>query len=202
MVLLINANAIKKRIKLRNRLFRRYAKSMKEIHKTSYEGVRNQIKELIQQAKIRHRQHIVDQILDNNTGPDQYWKLHKKVCDSTKSSNIPTLVDNNTIFNTPIDKANLMCEYFASLSTAPVTPDVITEEMLHLNESNETFLSTLTVTPDEVTNALKQIKAKSATGPDNISNTILKRCADMLNPSLTYIFNKSLRDCQFPSMWK
>ena len=49
---------------------------------------------------------------------------------------------------------------------------------------------------------LKTISANKATGPDNIPGRLLKIASDILSPSLTEIFNKSLSTGSYPDDWK
>ena len=49
---------------------------------------------------------------------------------------------------------------------------------------------------------LKTINANKATGPDNIPGRLLKIASDILSPSLTEIFNKSLSTGSYPDDWK
>ena len=45
---------------------------------------------------------------------------------------------------------------------------------------------------ESVLKTLKSINPNKATGPDNIPNKVLKMAAEILSPSLTAIFNRSL----------
>ncbi len=49
---------------------------------------------------------------------------------------------------------------------------------------------------------LENLNPKKATGPDNISNAILKKCSVGLAKPLCLIFNKSLQTGVFPTRWK
>ena len=42
---------------------------------------------------------------------------------------------------------------------------------------------------DEVSKLLKTLKVNKATGPDKLPNVVLKKCADALAPSLTFLIN-------------
>ncbi|XP_051903188.1 uncharacterized protein LOC127588489 [Hippocampus zosterae] len=49
---------------------------------------------------------------------------------------------------------------------------------------------------------VKQQKIKKAAGPDKVSTSCLKVCADQLAPVFTQIFNRSLELCDVPSCFK
>ena len=54
----------------------------------------------------------------------------------------------------------------------------------------------------EVRRLLKKLNCRKAAGPDLVSSTTIKRCADELTPVLTDIFNWSLRECRVPTCFK
>ena len=49
---------------------------------------------------------------------------------------------------------------------------------------------------------LSKLSRSKATGPDNISAKLLKKCPDLIGESLSLIFNQSLRTGIFPNEWK
>ena len=49
---------------------------------------------------------------------------------------------------------------------------------------------------------LKTINERKAAGPDKIPCTLLKIAAEVIAPSLTQIFDKSIRTSIFPDDWK
>ena len=53
-----------------------------------------------------------------------------------------------------------------------------------------------------VSTILKQLDINKATGSDGIPVCLLKKTADQIAPSLTVLFNKSLRLGIFPEDWK
>ena len=53
-----------------------------------------------------------------------------------------------------------------------------------------------------VVRLLNTINANKATGPENIPGRLLKTAADILSPSLTQIFNRSLSQGIYPADWK
>ena len=55
---------------------------------------------------------------------------------------------------------------------------------------------------ESVLKTLKSINSNKATGPDNIPNKTLKMAAEILSPSLSAIFNRSLSMRIYPDDWK
>ena len=55
---------------------------------------------------------------------------------------------------------------------------------------------------NEVSKLVKELKPKSSSGIDGISNKLLKATHESIKEPLTLIFNKSLKTGVFPSPWK
>lgn len=53
-----------------------------------------------------------------------------------------------------------------------------------------------------ITMELKKLKFSHNFGPDKIPSSILINCADNIAIPLTYLFNKSIKSCNFPNVWK
>ena len=58
------------------------------------------------------------------------------------------------------------------------------------------------VTQSQVKRLLQQLDTKKATGPDDVSLHLLKRCASKLSVLLTLVFSACLRENTWPSVWK
>ena len=63
-------------------------------------------------------------------------------------------------------------------------------------------MSDFTLNEESVRKVLLSLRLTSASGPDNIGNTLLKNTADSISKPLTKIFNLSLSVSQFPDSWK
>ncbi|KAI3369565.1 hypothetical protein L3Q82_024378 [Scortum barcoo] len=61
---------------------------------------------------------------------------------------------------------------------------------------------TLTLSPTDVQNALSQINARKAAGPDGIPGRVLRACAEQLAGVFTDIFNLSLAQTAIPACFK
>ena len=58
------------------------------------------------------------------------------------------------------------------------------------------------LTEEDTAKVLKSVLPNKAPGPDQISPRLIKTCADELTPVLTHIFNRSLKECSVPELWK
>ncbi|KAK3545763.1 hypothetical protein QTP70_011832 [Hemibagrus guttatus] len=63
-------------------------------------------------------------------------------------------------------------------------------------------LTPLTIKEEEVNRLFKRLNTRKATGPDSISPSLLKHCANQLSPVFTDIFNTSLETCHVPACFK
>ena len=62
-------------------------------------------------------------------------------------------------------------------------------------------LSSVTITVDQVKNILQKLDVNKSCGPDDISPILLKCFSQYLSPSLSSLFNRSLRDGELPNDW-
>ena len=53
-----------------------------------------------------------------------------------------------------------------------------------------------------VQNLLNRLKPNKAFGPDKIPNHVLKELAPVLPPTLTALYNKSLKEGTVPTKWR
>ncbi|KAK3556665.1 hypothetical protein QTP70_011932 [Hemibagrus guttatus] len=72
----------------------------------------------------------------------------------------------------------------------------------HLNNTPPPPLTPLTIKEEEVNRLFKRLNTRKATGPDSVSPSLLKHCANQLSPVFTDIFNTSLETCHVPACFK
>ena len=92
--------------------------------------------------------------------------------------------------------ANIFNDYFASVFT---TDDGI---IPYFCSRANTHLDRIDFTQEIVAQALKNLNNSTSTGPEGISNILLKKYAYSLAIPLTYIFDMSLKTCKLPDEWK
>ena len=63
-------------------------------------------------------------------------------------------------------------------------------------------LSSIIIIADEIHSALKSLSIGKATGPDSISNRLLKELAVPLSEPLADLLNFSIRSGKIPKLWK
>ena len=64
------------------------------------------------------------------------------------------------------------------------------------------FLDSVSLSPDKVESLLSNLDSDCATGPDGISQCILKTCSSVLAHPLSVLFTLSFAQSHLPSAWK
>ena len=116
--------------------------------------------------------------------------IKKIVCDGKDVTEDSEISDAFNTYFTSIGAelaSNIRTTNLDAISYIPATDKVFTFSKINV---------------DTVNNLLKTINANKATGPDNIPGRLLKIASDVLSPSLTEIFNKSLSTGSYPDDWK
>ena len=63
-------------------------------------------------------------------------------------------------------------------------------------------ISNIACTPDEIQSLIEILNPNKASGPDGISNKMLKPVAKEVSVPLNILFNRSFREGKFPEYWK
>ena len=56
--------------------------------------------------------------------------------------------------------------------------------------------------PKEVYTILSKLTSKNSSGPDGLSNRLIKTCADIIAKPLSIIYNASIKQASYPDKWK
>ena len=105
-----------------------------------------------------------------------------------------------------LDIANAFATHFQSSYVLPKTSvnlldsNVNTINNVCAHESLNNFK--IEISLEEVFSALSGLSCNHSIGPDNISSTFLKSCVCSLSLPIYKIFNRSLSEGLFPSLWK
>jgi hypothetical protein len=76
---------------------------------------------------------------------------------------------------------------------------------MHCNSVETTssdFLNVPVVFDSDVKRAIQCLKSTKSVGPDDILSFIIKGCSEIFVPVLKHVFNLSLSNGVFPSLWK
>ena len=104
------------------------------------------------------------------------------------SSSIPPLKTNqNTYCYTNIEKAECLNEFFTSIST--INDD--NSQLPAFESKCQTKLLNIVCTPEEIQSLIEILNSNKASGPDGISNKMLKLVAKEVSGLLSILFNRS-----------
>lgn len=103
-----------------------------------------------------------------------------------------------TLGNQPAENINDICNLFAEFFKEVYEPNHSNTQTL----TTENNFSLIQFNCDMVEKYMMNLDENKTAGPDGIPPILLKRCASALAPTLTNIFNTSLRTSQFPDEWK
>ena len=168
-----------------------------------YRLLRNKVNNMKKHAKetfYNTLEHNIKEFGTNN--PRLYWKTVKMLVKQKSSNcdNIAILQDpiTNQYLSSDIEKANILNDYFTSIST-------IDDQMTSLPQFNlktQASLHNFYITNENITDVLSNLSINKATGPDSISHRMLKETSQTVCNPLRIIFNRSIQEQKYPDTWK
>ena len=191
-------NDVRRSFRKRNRAHKRWKRNPSDATFNHYTQAREETEACKQTAKDIYYSNLSRRLISPETGAKEYWKLTKELYGTKVKGGIPPLVKDDKVYSSPQDKCNILNTHFAKKSKLP-------NQLPHLpdvaSDTNST-LETLHFTEEEVCKVIKGLDKSKATGPDSVSNTLLKRTAQAITRPLCSLFNKSLAWGKFPNDWK
>ncbi|XP_055590358.1 uncharacterized protein LOC129742482 [Uranotaenia lowii] len=132
--------------------------------------------------------------------PKKFWQF---VDSKRKESGLPAILQlNNRIAMSPSEKCHLLAAHFASVfSDASPTAEQLNSALSRL-PIDVLDLDVFTVSEEMVLEAIINLKNSTSAGQDGIPACVLKKCRTLLVEPLTRIFNQSLEQQKFPTIWK
>ena len=175
----------------RNCLFKKGKRTNDPIYKSQYKSARNRVTSQLRQAKQKHFQNL------NPSDAKQFWKTIKVL--NKQNVHGGSLTHNGLPCPSDTEKANSLNDFFSMCFNTSCQP--ISTIMTSAIDGHE-CPPELLCTEEEVCSLLKSIDTSKASGPDGVSARMLKSTADVIAPSVTKLFNFSIRCCRPPSSWK
>ena len=191
--------------RIRDRLKKKSIKTGSSNDLTNYKHIRNKVNNLKKHAKEKFYNNLEISLSDFHTNDKKkFWQVIRHfVKNNNSSGNIPPLISSNsqgqtTYCYTDYEKAECLNEYFTSIST--VNDDNVQLPIFQFK--TQSSISNITCTASEISNLIEILNPNKATGPDNISNRMLKAVAHEISVPLSILFNRSLGEGSFPDFWK
>ena len=191
---------LKKLMNERDYYLKKARRSGSEIDWSTYRRLRNQIVNKIKFVKGKYHQNLLHEKVSD---PKSFWKVIKTIFPSKKgTAKLPDAVkDTNGII---LDKVKLAEKFNCFFSTVVEnltgrTSSSSTEPLSTAKFTDKTFVLN-TVSQAFVQKKLEKMKAKKATGLDNIPVCLVKDSAYIISQSL--VINLSLSTGIVPTEWK
>ena len=191
---------IRQLLRKRDRAFNKFKKYSSDHYRSKWHAERRKLNAAIRAAKVDYNQKLSSSLSSVNTSTKDFWHFTKCVMGIKSETNIPTIIDEGTFYSTSSTKAELFASYFASQSTIQID-DMPPLPYNDINQ-NMNIIENIFVDELDVFKILKSLNVKKASGPDLLSNRILRECALSLAKPLQQLFNFSLSSGIFPAQWK
>lgn len=171
----------------------------------NYKIIRNNVNNLKKHAKERFYNNLEISLLDSFTNSKKdYWKIIRHfVKNKDSTSEIPPLTKHlesggSVYYTTDKEKADCLNLYFTSVSTVDDSQAVLPP----LVEKTNQYLENIIIMDSEVEDILDILNVNKASGPDMISNRMLKYTSTSLSKPLSILYNRSIKERIFPEPWK
>ena len=197
---------ILEKIKLRNKLLRKYKKSRLQIDRNFFTEARNSVQKLIREKK---KSFFEEKLKENVGKPRELWKTLKSLGLGSKSSgdsNISLKKADGDLTSSPTQTANLFKDFYANLADdllklLPNPKNVfgIASAAKFYQKKVEGKSFSLTGVENEVINKiLHNLAVSKAPGIDNVASLFLKDGAEILCDPITRLINLSIKLASFP----
>ena len=151
-----------------------------------YRKAKGDVRKAIKKAKYKYKRSLEEQFANNNT--KSVWQGLRQITQYKQS--VAAINNSDTSFP---DQLNEFYSRFDKLNTSPEP---------RLLPSDISLYPPFVVDQAQVRTLFRRLNKRKAPGPDNISSSTLRNCADQLCTVFTDIFNSSLEQCRVPMCFK
>ena len=187
--------AIKRKIRKRQRIYRRYKKHHRKRDDAMCKALRREINSDLKSAYSDHINKLFDTEEDKPGAMKRFYRFLKSL--RRDACGVSPLKSGGRIFATSKEKADACNRQFHGAFSGGSNDE--------LPEPAGTALPAMpdiVVTEPGVRKLLAGLNASKASGPDNIAARVLKECADALAPVLSDFYQQTLDDGEVPQDWK
>ena len=182
---------LRKMVRRKSRLYR-HAKKTKQWG--NYKAYQKECKIAFKKAEINHINNTIQKGLDEqNTKP--FWRYVKSRCQDFIG--VAPLKKMGHLINDRKEQAQILVEQFKSTFTL----DSDASDLPDTRKRAKRPIPPLNITTEGVEKLLQNIKVNKATGPDQIPNILMKRCAHQIAPAMRSIFQLSVETGKLPKDW-
>lgn len=190
------SNKLKKSVKKKYNLYRKYQETNSKSSFDRYIEIRNKCEKDVRDAKRDYEKRLAREC---KTNPKHFWKYVQKQTKSIDGIS-PLKTGDGSLATTDKEKAKILNDFFSGVFTRE-NPDSV-PEVAKGEKSGCVFLSEILVTPKSIEDKLKGLNPNKAQGPDKLPPRVFKELAQVLSQPLSILYNKSLETGIVPSDWK
>lgn len=188
---------IRRLMRQRNRLYHKAKTTNSPNHLQNYKNKRNQVVQLIREAKDDYMDSLKNTLSDPNLPSRKWFKIANDITNlKNKSNPPPPLITNSKVNMHPLDKAQVLNEHFSNISKVENEP-ILPEMNNHPKNFNLTSIN-----EQDVKDQLHILNCSKPGGPDELFPKMIKLFSNKLVKPLTLLFNRSLELGQVPNQWK
>ena len=170
-------------------------------HHDHFKLKRSEAKTAFKFARDKYYVDIADKLADPNTSSKAYWRLTKLAYGQKAASGILHLLDADRVITDDGEKCSTFNNLFSSHSRVDSSEDINNTLPFFTYNTPHRF-NDISTTPEELFKILYGLSISKASGPDDISNKVLRECVISLAEPLSRLFNLSFSFGVFPSSWK
>jgi hypothetical protein len=193
--------AIGKLIRTKKKLFRKISKTTCPRTalslRTQARTLTKEIKREIRRAKRNGWQFLCKRISKTKSYRDM-WKLVNRSLDKPPRSNIPTLLDKNKSVQEIANSLNFSFSKLGEPAPGRLRNNMPPPQLPPPSEDDQLQR----IIPEEVQWSIQRTPKSKAPGIDGITNDALKHLPKLLVGHITRVFNLSLEQGYFPTLWK
>ena len=194
---------LKKMIKKRNNLYKRFNKSNQMYFKIKYKQMRNKVTKQIRILKEKYESKIIKRAKNNRKVFYTYVNSNKKgggsrkvgplMKESEEDGTEEIVEDDNSV-------AALLNDYFCTVFNRVKKEDKL--NIMIESRKEEEVLDSINISDEDVKKAISAFKVNKSPGIDNITSTYAIKIKDIVAKPLRLLFNKSLQTNDIPEDWK
>ena len=172
-------------------LWKRFRRHRSQAAYERYKVGRNEYTQTMREAKLNFEKDIINKCTSQ---PKLFFNY---INSKTKSRDqISAIKDNNIVYSKEEEMCEILNEKFQSV--------FVQDPYFYManTRTNVKNIENITLKKNEIKDLLKGLDKTKAEGPDEISNWVLKECAEELCTPLLLIFQNSLRQGKLPKSWK
>ena len=184
------SNKLKRLARRKQKAWSRAKQSKKPQDVLHYKDMKNAVRN----ENRKSYESYVKTLIDDDKNKNMWRFIKSRKCDSV---GVSPLADQNRIYTTDKEKADILNKQFCSVFT-PSDGETTSQP----NTTDHPIMPDIVINVNGVEKLLTNLNVKKAAGPDGIPPRLLKMVAKEISPALTKLFQLSIAIGTVPRTWK